>query len=207
MIFLYLIGLVLCEEKRYESYDVSHVKIVQSGNYGAKKDWQKISSMTITRLFSGFRYWRSRAIILKHWASLFLWSGNQPFYNPEVPPFKLQRDIIDFADYDNDTDLDDCPLRLGFHWLNSDQPENRIKPIKVAIRIQARQIILHTVVIVTITKILFPLASPPSFRTGSPRRVVQAKCPYRLYGWFRWALTKESHCCGYEKWSFCSFSV
>ena len=83
MIFLYLIGLVLCEEKRYESYDVSHVKIVQSGNYGAKKDWQKISSMTITRLFSGFRYWRSRAIILKHWASLF--------FGPEISLFITQK--------------------------------------------------------------------------------------------------------------------
>ena len=38
MIFFYFIGLVLCEEKRYESYDMSHLKIDQSGNYGAKKD-------------------------------------------------------------------------------------------------------------------------------------------------------------------------
>ena len=45
-----------------------------------------------------------------------LLSGNQPFYNPEVPPFKLQLDIIDFSDYDNDTDVDDCPLRVGLYW-------------------------------------------------------------------------------------------
>ena len=47
--------------------------------------------------------------------STILTSGNQPFYIPEVPPFKLQRDIIDFSDYDNDTDVDDCPLRVGFY--------------------------------------------------------------------------------------------
>ena len=58
-------------------------------------------------------------------------SGNQPFYNPEVPPFKLQLDIIDFSDYDNDTDVDDCPLRVGFYWqqnLTNQKPDlNRSK--------------------------------------------------------------------------------
>ena len=48
---------------------------------------------------------------------------NKPFYNPDVPPFKLQHDIIDFADYDNDTDRDDCPLRIVSHWQKTDQSE------------------------------------------------------------------------------------
>ena len=86
---------------------------------------------------------------------------NKPFYNPDVPPFKLQHDIIDFADYDNDTDRDDCPLRIVSHWQKTDQSEainvgSEWKPIKASIQIQVRQIILHTTVIVTITKTRFP---------------------------------------------------
>ena len=37
--------------------------IISQENYGAKKDWQKIFSMTITRLFSEFKSWRSSANI------------------------------------------------------------------------------------------------------------------------------------------------
>ena len=109
---------------------------------------------------------------LKWLSNHFKLPENKPFYIPDVPPFKLQHDIIDFADYDNDTDRDDCPLRIDFHWQKAVQSEainadSEWKPIKASIQIQVRPIILHTTVIVTITKTLFPLVSPPLFRPGS----------------------------------------
>ena len=128
--------------------------------------------------------------------STILTSGNQPFYIPEVPPFKLQRDIIDFSDYDNDTDVDDCPLRQGFHWQNNlTNQKAELNQSKWLYESRLDTLFSIRLLLLQLQKYF---SRWPRHRHSGQAHPDWPKYSSRL-GQVRRSQIKESHCCGYEK--------